>query len=102
MWASHLLESSTEASSQFSAPQSEQEETPDVAPVAPAGATAHHDRISMSSTGIMSVWTANRKACLKVSCVALPVPVLDWMELHVEELESVVHRHRASLAFARG
>lgn len=56
----------------------------------------------MSSAGIMSFWTANRKACIKVSCVALPDGVLDWIEDRAEDLESVVHRQRASAAFAKG
>lgn len=94
MFASHLLDASTEASSTGACPLSEHDDVSDTA--------EPQQRISMSSNGIMSVWTANRKACIKVSCVALPVPVLDWMEDHVEELESVVHRHRSSLAFAGG
>jgi len=95
-WASHIVDASTEASSQLSAPISEQDDPVD------AGTTSHHERISMSSAGIMSVWTANRKACLRVSARALPQKVLDWMDENVEDLESVAHRQRVSLAFAGG
>jgi len=95
-WCSHLAEASTEASSQFSAPQSEHEEAQE------SGAAHPQERVSMSSAGIMSVWTANRKACFRVSAVALPMEVLNWMDEHAEELESVVHRHRASVALAGG
>lgn len=56
----------------------------------------------MSSTGVMSVWTANRKVCLRISAVALPAEVLSWMDEQAEELESIVHRHRASVALAGG
>lgn len=54
----------------------------------------------MSSAGITSVWTANRKVCIRISASALPAGTLQWMDEHVEELEAVVHRHRPSTVFA--
>jgi len=97
-WASHLLDASTEASSILSAPLSEYDEGSETG----GGAPQHQDRFSMSTAGVMSAWTANRKVCLKVSPVALPEEVLHWMDNQAEELESVVHRQRASMAFAAG
>mmetsp|Transcript_164298 Transcript_164298/g.522507 ORF Transcript_164298/g.522507 Transcript_164298/m.522507 type:complete len:918 (+) Transcript_164298:149-2902(+) len=98
-WASHLVDSSTEAGSVHSAPVSDHNEND-----SDAGMQQQHqqDRISMSSSGVMSVWTANRKVCLRVSAVALPQEVLKWMDEFAEDLESVVHRQRASMAFAAG
>jgi len=96
-WHSHILEASTEASSTLSGPPgSEPEDGSEI------GAAAHFERYSMSSSGIMSVWTANRKACLRIGCVPLCPELLEWMDEHAEDLESVVHRRRASLAFAGG
>lgn len=56
----------------------------------------------MSPAGVISMWTANRKLCLRVSALALPEAILQWMDDHAEDLESILHRQRASMAFAGG
>eukprot|EP00929_Paragymnodinium_shiwhaense_P060762 TRINITY_DN30332_c0_g1_i1.p1 TRINITY_DN30332_c0_g1~~TRINITY_DN30332_c0_g1_i1.p1 ORF type:complete len:1087 (+),score=290.29 TRINITY_DN30332_c0_g1_i1:73-3333(+) len=93
-WAAHLAaEASTEASSHLSGENHEE--------ASDAGAAPQQvDRFSMSASGLMSVWTANRKACVKVSAMAIPAEVLDWMDANDEELETVVHRQRASPSFS--
>ena len=49
----------------------------------------------MSQNAVMTVWTANRKACVRVSAMAIPDEVLAWMDRHAEALESVIHRQQA-------
>lgn len=94
-WASHIVDASTEASSQFSGPTSEHEELMETIP-------QHQERVSMSGAGVTSFWTANRKVCLRISAAALPESILEWMDEHVEDLESVLHRQRPSLGLAGG
>lgn len=92
-WASHITDASTDASSHVS---NEHEDG------STAAEAEKFERVSMSAAGVASVWTANRKACIRVSAVAVPVDVLEWLDANVEELETVVHRQRASPAFALG
>lgn len=101
IWFSHVLDASTEATSQFSAGHNSEHEEAEALPPQPVD-DKPIDRISMSGLGVISVWTSNRKVCFFVSCAALPPEVLDWMDAHAEELESVVHRGRASVAFSGG
>ncbi|CAK0819002.1 unnamed protein product, partial [Prorocentrum cordatum] len=96
-WASHLLDASTEAGSVVSAPASEPEAAP-----SDQGAAPVQERLSMSPSGVMSVWTANRKACVRIAAVALPAEVLEWMDQCAEELETVIHRQRPSVALTNG
>eukprot|EP00442_Polarella_glacialis_P001055 CAMPEP_0115116006 /NCGR_PEP_ID=MMETSP0227-20121206/43027_1 /TAXON_ID=89957 /ORGANISM="Polarella glacialis, Strain CCMP 1383" /LENGTH=1060 /DNA_ID=CAMNT_0002516779 /DNA_START=121 /DNA_END=3300 /DNA_ORIENTATION=- len=95
-WMSHLVDASAEAGSMMSG-HSDYEDPSDV--VNP-GSAQHQDRISMSPAAITSVWTANRKACIRISAIALPESILSWMDEHAEALESVLHRHRASVELA--
>lgn len=55
----------------------------------------------MLPSGVVAMWTANRKLCLRVGAIALPEEVMTWMDEHAEELESLLHRQRASVAFAQ-
>mmetsp|Transcript_75758 Transcript_75758/g.214153 ORF Transcript_75758/g.214153 Transcript_75758/m.214153 type:complete len:1054 (+) Transcript_75758:51-3212(+) len=95
-WVSHLADAAAEASSVFSAPASEPEEAPE------AAAKPVKERVSMSRAGVMSVWTSNRRLCLRVSALALPDEVLAWMDDHADEFECVIHRQRASVALSGG
>lgn len=96
-WMSHVVDASTEAGSQISAAPSDFEEASESAVHAPSH---HQERILMSNGGVTTVWTANRKACVRISAMALPEVVLKWMDEHAEALESVIHRQRASLELA--
>ncbi|OLP84628.1 Ribosome assembly protein 1 [Symbiodinium microadriaticum] len=93
IWMSHLTDTSTEAGSVISGLHSDGGDDASDAPV-------QHERISMSPTAVMTVWTANRKACIKISAVVLPDSVLEWMDLKAEALEAVIHRQQASVELA--
>lgn len=54
----------------------------------------------MSKTGVMNVWTSNRQVCFNVGAVAMPQSVSSWMDENADELDCVLHRQRASPAFA--
>ncbi|CAK9002426.1 Ribosome assembly protein 1 (EF-2 like GTPase) (Elongation factor-like 1), partial [Durusdinium trenchii] len=96
IWMSHLHDASTEApqaaGSMMSIPSDDDTVTSDAGPAATLT-----ERWNMSQSGVMSVWTANRKACVRLSAIALPDEVLAWMDEHAEALESVVHRQQASI-----
>jgi len=92
-WASHLIDASTEASSQWSGVDRPDDDASE------PGTAAHQERMFMSKAGVMSVWTPSRQVCLRVSAVALPTAVVEWMDRHADELECVVHRQRPSPAF---
>jgi ribosome assembly protein 1 len=92
-WAVHIADASTDASSHYSGDRGD-EDTSDA-----TGVSALLERISMAASGITSVWTANRKACFRVSAMAIPKEVLEWMDGHADELEAVIHRHTVSPAF---
>lgn len=93
-WASHLADASTEASSHFSG---DHEDGTSDAGGGPSALLI--ERFSMSSAGVTSAWTANRKVCVRIGAMALPAEVLEWMDANADVLETVVHRQRASPAF---
>eukprot|EP00931_Biecheleriopsis_adriatica_P115861 TRINITY_DN91613_c0_g1_i1.p1 TRINITY_DN91613_c0_g1~~TRINITY_DN91613_c0_g1_i1.p1 ORF type:complete len:701 (-),score=152.74 TRINITY_DN91613_c0_g1_i1:48-2150(-) len=95
-WMSHVLDASTEASSQFSAPASDRDDASDIG----LAVGAAQERVSMSSSAVTTVWTANRKACIRISAVALPDNILQWMDDHAEALEMVLHRQQVSVELA--
>ncbi|CAJ1429503.1 unnamed protein product [Effrenium voratum] len=88
IWMSHLHDASTEAGSMMSVPSDDDTITSEAVQV---------ERWNMSPGGVMTVWTANRKASVRISAMALPPTVLEWMDRHAEALESVIHRQQASI-----
>ena len=87
-WSAHLQETSTEGSSTFSGYD---EIVPETSP---------QERFTMSETVVMDVWAPNRQVCLSVAAVAMPESVSSWMDVNADELDCVLHRQRASPAFA--
>eukprot|EP00927_Polykrikos_kofoidii_P072767 TRINITY_DN68859_c0_g1_i1.p1 TRINITY_DN68859_c0_g1~~TRINITY_DN68859_c0_g1_i1.p1 ORF type:complete len:1204 (+),score=224.66 TRINITY_DN68859_c0_g1_i1:171-3614(+) len=94
-WALHFgADASTEASSHFSGDHEDGASDTGVGP-----SSQPIDRFSMSSAGVTSAWTANRKVCVRISAMALPTEVLQWMDSNADVLETVVHDGHASPAF---
>lgn len=100
-WATHLIDASTDVSgSVLSGQQSYPDEGSSDEGEAEGEAEKQDGRMTMSKAGVMSVWTANRQACLRVSALAMPPDMLAWMDEFSLELENMCHKQQPSVAFA--